>query len=87
MPIISQAQQEKEKEAEVKRKRNAKRFAAVWAAGLTVSACIFFVNSDLGILLAVVSASIPSAINLLDMELPKTSYFFLELLSKSIIVM
>ena len=66
MPIISQTQQEKEKEAEVKRKRNAKKFAAIWAAGLTVSACIFSINSDLGLLLAVISASIPSAINLLD---------------------
>ena len=66
MPIISQAQQEKEKEAEAKRKRNAKKFAGIWAFGLMVSVCVFSFNNDLGLLLAIISASIPSAINLLD---------------------
>lgn len=74
MPIISQAQKEKEKEQkqaaldlEIKRKRNAKKVAFLWGVSCAVSSLVFFlIDQNLGILLTIISSSVPAVINLVD---------------------
>jgi len=56
-----------EKKIRAKRKNNAKKFLVISALGFIASFVLYFqVSSDAGIFAAIVSSTIPAAVNLVD---------------------